>query len=40
MTEVKIENIETNFENILAQVGENSFVEWDSFTKSSTGLTK
>ena len=40
MTEITIENIESNFDNILKMTGEDSFVEWESFTKSSTGLTK
>lgn len=40
MTEVTIENIESNFEHILSLVGQDSFVEWEAFTKSSTGMTK
>ncbi len=40
MTEVTIESIESNFDHIISLVGEDSFVQWDTFTKSSTGLTK
>ena len=40
MAEVKIENIENSFDDILKATGENSFVEWEAFTKASTGLTK
>lgn len=40
MTEVNIENIEANFDHILSLVGQDSFVDWESFTKSSTGMTK
>lgn len=38
--EVKIDDIEASFDDILGQLGEASFVQWDGFTKSSTGLTK
>jgi hypothetical protein len=40
MTEVKIENIESNYDAVLELVGQDSFVNWEAFTKSSTGLTK
>jgi len=38
--DITIETLEANFEHILSLVGEQSFVEWDSFTKSSTSLNK
>ena len=40
MTEVTIDHIEKSFDQILTTTGENSFVQWETFTKSSTGLTK
>lgn len=40
MAEVNIETIHANFDHILELVGQESFVEWEAFTKSSTGLTK
>jgi hypothetical protein len=40
MAEVTIDNLESNFDHILSITGENSFVEWETFTKSSTGLNK
>jgi hypothetical protein len=40
MAEVNIENLESNYDHILSLVGQDSYIEWDTFTKSSTGLTK
>lgn len=40
MTEVKIENIEGNFDAVLELVGQESFVNWEGFTKSSTQLSR
>jgi len=40
MTEVKIEDIESNYELIEGLLGTNSFVAWDGFTKNSTDLIK
>ena len=40
MAEVKIDDIEKNFDSILQKVGQDSYVNWDSFTKSSSALTK
>lgn len=40
MSEVKVETLEENFDQILQLVGEDSFVDWDSFTKSSSEATK
>lgn len=40
MTEVKIENIEGNFDAVLELVGQESFVNWDGFTKSSSQLSR
>lgn len=36
----KIEDIEANYEQILSIVGSESYVNWESFTKSSTELVK
>jgi len=40
MSEVKIESIESNFEAVLELVGQESFVNWEGFTKSSSQLSK
>lgn len=40
MSEVKIENIESNFDAVLELVGQESFVNWEGFTKSSSQLSK
>lgn len=40
MTEAKIEDIEKNYQKILQQTGEQSFVNWEQFTKSSTEFMK
>jgi len=40
MTEVKIEHIEANYDLVLELVGQDSFVNWEGFTKSSTQLKK
>jgi hypothetical protein len=40
MTEVKIENIEGNFDAVLELVGQESFVNWEGFTKSSSQLSR
>jgi hypothetical protein len=36
MTEVKIEDIEQSFDSILQITGQDSYVNWDSFTKNSS----
>lgn len=36
MTELKIDDIEQNFDSILEITGSESFVNWEAFTKSST----
>jgi hypothetical protein len=40
MTEVTIEHIEANFDAVLELVGQESFVNWEGFIKSSTQLKK
>lgn len=40
MSDIKVEDIEANFEKILAITGEDSYVNWEAFTKSSTGFIK
>lgn len=40
MTEVKIQHIEANFDLVLELVGQESFINWEGFTKSSTQLKK
>jgi hypothetical protein len=40
MSEVKIENIEGNFDAVLELVGQESFVNWEGFTKSSSQLSR
>ena len=38
--EVKIDDIEASFDDIMEKVGQTSFIQWQGFTKSSTSLTK
>jgi len=40
MAEPKIEDISSRFDEILQLTGENSYVNWETFTKSSTQFTK
>ncbi|GEM_PF-3373204 len=40
MAELKIEDIEQNYDAILELVGQDSYVNWDTFTKSSTEFIK
>lgn len=40
MSDIKVEDIEANFEKILALTGEDSYVNWEAFTKSSTSFIK
>jgi DNA-binding GntR family transcriptional regulator len=40
MTEIKIEEIEQHFDDILALTGSDSFVNWETFTKSSTDFIR
>jgi hypothetical protein len=40
MTELKIDDIEQNFDAILQLTGQDSYVNWDAFTKSSTEFMK
>ncbi len=40
MSDIKPEEIEANFERILGLTGEESYVNWDAFTKSSTSMIK
>ena len=40
MSQVDIATVEKNFENILQIVGENAYVNWDKFTKSSSEVVK
>ncbi|MCB0368049.1 MAG: hypothetical protein KDD45_01090 [Bdellovibrionales bacterium] len=37
---MKIEDIESRFEEILGLTGEQSFVDWETFTKNSTKFSK
>jgi len=38
MTEIKVETIEKNFDNLLEIVGTETFVNWDKFSASSSGI--
>jgi hypothetical protein len=40
MSEVTIALVEANFDAILEKVGENSYVDWESFTKGSSDVVK
>lgn len=40
MSEVKIETIEKNSHQILEKVGKQSFVNWDTFSQSSTEVAR
>lgn len=40
MSDIKIEDIEAGFEKILKLTGEDSFVNWEAFTKTSTAFGK
>jgi len=40
MTDIKIEDLEKNFDTILELVGSDSYVNWETFTKTSTGVSK
>lgn len=40
MTEIKIEDILQNFDSILKLTGQDSYVNWESFTKNSTQFIK
>lgn len=39
-TPVKIDDVEKNFDKIQTLVGEESYVNWEEFTKSSTDVVK
>lgn len=36
MSQVDIATVEKNFDSILETVGQNAYVDWDKFTKSSS----
>lgn len=40
MAEPTIDDISSRFDEILQLTGENSYVNWETFTKSSTQFTK
>lgn len=40
MADIKIDDIEQNFDSILQLTGQDSYVNWDTFTKSSTEYMK
>ncbi len=40
MSQVDIATVEKNFDNILQIVGENPYVDWEKFTKSSSDVVK
>lgn len=39
-TDLKVDTIEPYFDQILALTGDQSYVQWENFTKSSTDLVK
>lgn len=40
MSEVKIDTVEKNTDKILEKIGKDSFVNWDSFTQSSSQVAR
>lgn len=38
MTDIKVETVEKNFDSILETVGTESFIDWDKFSSSSSGV--
>lgn len=40
MSQVDIATVEKNFDNIIKIVGENAYVDWEKFTKSSSEVVK
>jgi hypothetical protein len=40
MTDIKISDIEANYDHILELTGQDAFVNWETFTKNSTEFIK